>query len=143
MKIDIVHVRDHIPDEYRDYLDGQRAIRIIDENSEIRGELVWKLASRWKCTFEIKEFGIFQDSDRRRGWGTILLQAAIDDMKRYIKCVDPRYKAWRIYLFCEERNAIARKFYEVRGFQKEAMLKDFYGSDDNAILYSLCLKDHS
>jgi len=143
MKIGVVHARDHMPNEYRDYLDGQRAIRIMDENGEIRGELVWRLASRWRCTFEIKEFGIFQDSDRRKGWGTTLLQEAIGDMEQYIKCVDKRYRAWRIYLFCEEKNAIARSFYEARGFQMDATLKEFYGPDDDAMLYSLCLADRS
>jgi len=138
MKTDIVHAQDHMSDRYRDYLDGYRAIRLIDDEGVIRGELVWRLASRWRATVEIKEFGLFNPEDKRKGWGTKLLETAIKDMSDYIEQLNLGYRFWRIYLFCEARNKEGQAFYQARGFQSEAVLKDFYGpgDGDDAIIYS-------
>lgn len=136
MKIEIVHARAHMAEEYKDYLEGQRAVRLIDDDGEIRGELVWRLAGRWRCVFEIKELGIFRDSDRRQGLGTLLIQHAMEDMRDFVARFDARYKPWKVFLFCEEKNSSARSFYEATGFLLEANLEDFYGPSVNAIIYS-------
>jgi hypothetical protein len=68
----IVHAAEHMPDQYRDHLDGYRAVQLVDDDGTIRGELVWRLAGRWHVKFEIKEFGLFADADKRRGRGTQL-----------------------------------------------------------------------
>ena len=138
MRVDIVLARDHRPEHYHDFLNGYRAIRLVDDEGAICGELVWRLASRWRATVEIKEFGISRPEDRRKGWGSRLLEAAIEDMSDYIGQLNLGYRFWRIYLFCEARNKEAHAFYEARGFQREAVPKDFYGEEDgdDAIIYS-------
>ena len=51
---------------------------------------------------EITEFGVFEEENRRKGWGTQLLEAAFEDMRQYF--VKINHPLWKIYLFCEERN---------------------------------------
>ena len=40
--IDIVHAQNHIPDHYNDYLQGYRAVRLLEKDETILGELVWR-----------------------------------------------------------------------------------------------------
>ncbi len=144
MKIDIVHATEHMPDQYRDYLEGYRAIRLIDEAGEIRAELVWRLASRWNALFEIKELGVFSESDRRKGWATQLLDAALQDMRDFLHRVELGYRPWRVYLFCETRNQAGRGFYEARGFDVAAEVKGLYGpgQGEDAIMYTKDLSEY-
>ena len=131
MRIEIIHARDHMPDHYRVYLDGYRAVRLLDGSGEVHGELVWRLATGH--TIEITEIGLFREEDRGKGWGTKLLAAAMDDMRSYLSRIGSPMT--RIYLFCEAQNKEAKSFYEARGFSAEAVLLSFYG-DDDAVVYS-------
>ena len=121
-RIEIVPARDHLPDEYRMYFDGHRALRLFD-GGELVGELVWRFGTG-KCV-EITEFGIFQEQKRRKGHGKTLMDAGLKDMKRFF--VAQGHSLRRVYLFCESRNASARAFYATHGFTLAAELKDFYG----------------
>ena len=135
MSIDIVQAQNHMPDHYSDYLQGYRAVRLLKKDSTILGELVWRVASGHNI--EITEFGIFEENNRRKGWGTQLLEAAFEDMRQYF--VKINRPLWKVYLFCEERNEEGRRFYESRGFRLEVVLKDFW-ADGNAVMYSQVLK---
>lgn len=135
MYIDIVPAQNHIPDHYSDYLQGYRAVRLQEEDGTILGELVWRLTSGHNI--EITEFGIFEEENRRKGWGTRLLVAAFEDMRQYFLKIN--HPLWKVYLFCEEGNEEGRSFYESREFQLETVLKDFY-SDGDAVMYSQILK---
>ena len=135
MYIDIVHAQNHMPDHYGDYLHGYRAIRLLEKDETIVGELVWRVVSG--RNIEITEFGIFEEDNRQQGWGTRLLEAAFEDMREYF--VKINHPLWKVYLFCEERNEEGRGFYESRGFRLEAVLKDFY-PDGDAVMYSKILK---
>ena len=130
LQIEIIHARDHMPDHYAPYLDGYRAVRLIDEAGTIRGELVWCLATGH--TIEITEMGLFQGEDRGRGLGTQLLTAAIEDMRSFLHKIGSEMT--RIYLYCEAKNKEARGFYEARGFNCEAVLQHFY-DDGDAMFY--------
>ena len=132
MRLDTVPARAHRPDEYRDVFEGYRAIRMIDESGKLRGELVWRLATGQ--TVEITEIGIFDESDRRQGWGTRLLEAGLADMRAFF--CDKAYSLRRVYLFCESINEAGRAFYEHQGFLEAAVLEAFYDYCD-AILYVL------
>jgi len=135
MRTEIIHARDHLSDHYRDYLEGYRAVRLIDEEGCLRGELVWRLATGH--TVEITEMGLFAEEDRGIGLGTRLLEAAIQDMQTYFERLE--FPLRRIYLFCETINEEGRAFYEARGFRAAAVLEDFYG-DGDAVLYSRVLE---
>lgn len=135
MYIDIVHAQNHIPDHYSDYLRGYRAVRLLEKDETILGELVWRVASGHNI--EITEFGIFEEDNRRQGWGTRLLEAAFEDMREYFMKIS--HPLWKVYLFCEETNQEARRFYEAKGFRLEVILKDFW-ADGNAVMYSQVLK---
>ena len=135
MYIDIVHAQNHMPDHYSDCLQGYRAVRLLEENGTILGELVWRVVSGHNI--EITEFGIFEEENRRKGWGTRLLEVAFEDMRQYF--VKINHPLWKVYLFCEEDNEEGRGFYESRGFRLEALLKDFY-RDNDAVMYSKILK---
>ena len=129
-----VDARQHRPDGYRDdnrdFIEGYRAIQLIDDQGSMRGELVWRLAAGH--TAEITELNIFESEDRRRGHGTTLLEAAIVDMREYFARIGHEFR--RIYLFTGSRNTPARSFYEPRGFRSTAELEDFFYWDD-AIMY--------
>lgn len=133
--IEVVHAQNHMPNDYRDYLEGYRAARLLSEDGAILGELVWRVASGHNI--EITEMGIFEGDNRRKGWGTRLLEAAFEDMRQYFSHVE--HALWKVFLFCEERNREGRAFYEARGFRLEAVLMDFY-SDGNAVMYAQILK---
>ena len=135
MYIDIVPAQNHIPDHYSDYLQGYRAVRLLEENGTILGECVWRVVSGYNI--EITEFGIFEEENKRKGWGTQLLEAAFEDMRQYFEKIN--HPLWKVYLFCEERNQEARRFYEAKEFRLETLLKDFY-PDGDAIMYSKILK---
>ena len=135
MYIDIVPARSHIPNHYSDYLQGSRALRLLQENGKILGELVWRVASGHNI--EITELGISEEKNKRKGWDTRLLEAAFEDMRQYF--VKINHPLWKVYLFCKERNEEGRGFYESRGFRLEVVLKDFY-SDGDAVMYSKILK---
>ena len=135
MYIDIVHAQNHMPDHYNDYLQGYRAVRLLEKDETILGELVWRVASGHNI--EITEFGIFEEDNRRQGWGTRLLEAAFEDMREYFMKIS--HPLGKVYLFCEETNQEARRFYEAKGFRLEVILKDFW-ADGNAVMYSQVLK---
>ena len=128
--IKIVAAHEHMPEHYQPYYQGHRALQLLDQSDNIRGELVWRLATGNSA--EITEFGLYNVSDRRKGWGSRLLQEAISDITLYFQQYN--FHLRRIYLFCEERNEIARKFYELHGFCLSATLTDFY-IDNDALLY--------
>lgn len=130
MKIEIVDAREHHPDCYREVFEGYKALQLIDDNDQERGELVWRVATGY--TVEITEFGIYDPADRRQGWGTQLLEAGIVSIREFFSLT--RHKLRRIYLFCESINEAGRAFYEARGFKAKAILKGFY-QDCDAILY--------
>lgn len=130
MRLDIVHAREHRPDEYADTWSGYRALRLIDETGTHRGELVWRLAHGQSV--EITELGIYDVQDRRQGLGTRLLDAAIADVRAFF--VGKPYRLRRVYLFCDSTNDAGRRFYEARGFRQEAVLAEFYHYCD-AVLY--------
>lgn len=132
MRLDTVPALVHRPDEYRDFFQGYRAIRVIDELGRLRGELVWRLATGQ--TVEITEIGVFEESDRRQGWGTRLLEAGLADMRAFF--CDKPYPLRRVYLFCESINEAGRAFYEHHGFLETAVVEGLYDSCD-AILYVL------
>ena len=76
MYIDIVPAQNHIPDHYSDYLQGYRAVRLLAEDGTILGELVWRVASGHNI--EITEFGIFEEENKRKGWGTQAVSLGTD-----------------------------------------------------------------
>ena len=141
MKIDIVPMQDHLPEENRDYIDGYRAVRLVDSDGQICGELTWRLAGRWHVKFEVKEMGINRPRDRRQGWGTKLMQAGIEDMVAFARAYDRRYSPWLVYLFCEAKNTGARAFYKSCGFKEAALLPDFDGPGETAVLCTRVLRD--
>lgn len=128
----IVYAHDHQPDHYREYYEGYRAIELCDKSGTRRGSLVWRLASGHSV--EITEFGVNQETDRRKGWGTHLMDVAQKDMQAYFKSINRKLR--RIYLFCEDINDGGRAFYETYGFKPETILNNFYG-DCSAVLYVL------
>jgi hypothetical protein len=56
VEIDIVHMQNHLPEGNRDYIDGYRAVRLVDTDGQICGELIWRLAGRWDFMFEATPF---------------------------------------------------------------------------------------
>ena len=124
-----------MPNHYSDYLQGYQAVRLLEEDGTILGELVWRVVSGHNI--EITEFGIFEEENKRKGWGTRLLEAAFEDMRQYFGKIN--HPLWKVYLFCEENNEEGHGFYESRGFRLEVVLKDFY-PDGNAVMYSQVLK---
>jgi ribosomal protein S18 acetylase RimI-like enzyme len=137
MTLNIVHARNHMPDHYGRDIEGQRAIRFMDNSGKIRAELVWRYATG--PNVEITEFGIFDEKDRRLGLGTRLLNEGIRDMKDFSEKWGHTIR--RVFLFCERGNAPARAFYEARGFTLDAQLEDYYEEEGGAVLYSRAIID--
>ena len=135
LEVDVVHATEHMPDHYRRYIDGWRAVRLIDAEGEIRGELVWRYATG--NSVEITEFGIFNEDERRHGLGTRLLEAALRDMQGFAQQIQRPIRL--VYLFTETRLGAARAFYEARGFHLCAELPDFYEEPGGCVMYALKL----
>jgi ribosomal protein S18 acetylase RimI-like enzyme len=108
---------------------GYKAVRLVDADGRTRGELVWRLATGQ--TVEITEFGIYDEADRRKGWGTRLLEAGIASIRGFF--AGKPYRLRRIYLFCDSINEPGRRFYEVRGFVLAAVIPKFYHYCDAAL----------
>ncbi|MHC4597646.1 MAG: GNAT family N-acetyltransferase [Planctomycetota bacterium] len=130
MKIEVLHASEHRKAHYRNALEGHRAVRLLDDEGEVRGELVWRLGT--EDYPEITEFGLFRREDRRQGWGTGLMEAGWADMRGFLaeRGIMPR----KVYLFCEAGNQPARGFYKRLGFSLEAILEGFYRGGDAALL---------
>ena len=133
LRIEIVHATEHMPDHYRRYIDGWRAVRLIDPEGDIKGELVWRYASG--NNVEITEFGIAKETDRRHGLGTRLLEAGLQDMNAFAKKIQRPIRL--VYLFCETQNDSARAFYEAKVFRLCAELTDFYEEPGGGVMYAL------
>jgi len=128
----IVPATTHRLDEYSDTFEGYKAVQLIDDSGEMRGELVWRLATGQ--TVEITEMAIFDESHRRRGWGSKLLEVGLGSIREFF--VGKPYRLRRIYVFCDSINEPARAFYKAHGFRLEAILPGFYHYCD-AVLYVL------
>jgi len=129
LRFEVVDARHHRPDYYAGVFAGYKAIRLIDDRGRTRGELVWRLATGQ--TVEITEFGIYDEADRRQGWGTQLLEAGLASMREFF--VGKPYKLRRIYVFCDSINEQGRRFYEAHGFELTAILPRFYHYCDAAM----------
>jgi GNAT superfamily N-acetyltransferase len=121
--------REHLPEQYADWLEGYRALQVVDAGGRLRGELVWRLATGH--TVEITEFGVLLPEDRRQGLSTRLLEAGLTSMRRFCAARDIRLR--RVYAFCESVNRPGRAFYEARGFRLQAMLEGLYHDCDAAL----------
>ncbi len=126
----IVSVSEHRPDHYADFINGYRAVQLLDDDENMRGELVWRLAAGH--TVEITELNIFEPGDRDRGLGSMLLENAIADMREYFSTIKKSLR--RSHLCTDNRNERARAFYGARGFRLEKKLDGFFWWDD-AVLY--------
>jgi ribosomal protein S18 acetylase RimI-like enzyme len=105
---------------------------MIDDSGRLRAELVWRLATG--RTVEITEMGVFDESDRRKGWGSKLLEAGLADMRAFFS--GKPYPLRRVYLFCDSINQAGRAFYERHGFVVAGVLEGFYDYCD-AVLFVL------
>jgi ribosomal protein S18 acetylase RimI-like enzyme len=105
----------------------------MNDDHEIEAELVWRLGSG--NNIEITEFGVFSESNRRKGIGTLLLRAAISDMLDFSEAEG--IALLNVYLFCETRNTAARSFYESHGFKLQAKVDELYEEEGGAVLYSM------
>lgn len=132
MQLVTVQANRHRLEEYADVFDGHQAIQLIDESGEMRGELVWRLATGQ--TVEITEMGVFEEVDRRQGWGSKLLDAGLEAIREFF--VGKPYRLRRVYLFCDSINQPARAFYESHGFRLVTVMAGFYHYCD-ASLYVL------
>lgn len=132
MRFAIVSANTHRPDEYSDTFEGYKAVQLFDDSGEMRGELVWRLATGQ--TVEITELAILDESHRRRGWGSKLLEVGLRSIREFF--AGKPYPLRRIYVFCDSINQPARAFYEAHGFRLEAVLSGFYHYCD-AVLYVL------
>lgn len=116
MQIKVKHSRDHHGrEDFRPYVDGQHAIILEDDSGQYQGELVWRLANIGQGIAEISGFGIAEEENRRKGWGSRLLEAALEDMVVFMRehGIEPRL----VYLIAAEETAPAKAFYEARGFR--------------------------
>ena len=137
VRIEIVPASEHLPGEYAEYFEGHRAVRIFDGNSML-GECVWRYGTG--ANVEITEFGVFDEGERRLGYGSRLMQAALDDAQAFF---ESRSKLLlRVFLFCEMRNTAARALYERFGFTLAGEIEHFYGKGfPHAALYVLRCRD--
>ena len=125
MQVQVKHSRDHHGrKEFRPYVDGPHAIVLEGESGCYRGELVWRLANIGQGIAEITGFGIADEANRRKGWGSLLLETALRDIVSFmVKCnIDPRL----VYLFANGEDEVAKSFYEARGFRFLARVPDLY-----------------
>jgi ribosomal protein S18 acetylase RimI-like enzyme len=129
MRFEDVDARQHRPDDYADVFAGYRAVRLVGDDGRTRGELVWRLATGQAV--EITEFGVYDEADRRLGWGTRLLDAGLESMRAFF--ADKPYRLRRVYLFCDAINEPGRRFYEARGFTLAAVLPGFHHYCDAAM----------
>lgn len=136
MRFVIVEARTHRPDEYADVLNGYKAVQLVDGAGRIQGELVWRLATG--NTVEITELGVFDESLRRKGWGTKLLDAGLESIRSFF--ADKTYRLRRLYVFCDAINGPARAFYEAHGFELACVLPGLYHYCD-AALYVLDVEE--
>jgi hypothetical protein len=81
MRSEVVDARQHRPEYYADVFAGYKAVRLVDADGRTRGELAWRLATGQ--TVEITEFGIYDEADRRKDWGTRLLEAGIASIRGF------------------------------------------------------------
>jgi ribosomal protein S18 acetylase RimI-like enzyme len=129
MRTVVVAASTHRREEYAVDFEGHRAVQLIDEAGRMRGEMIWRLATG--RTVEVTEFGIFDPADRRRGYGTRLLKAGLDDIRQFFSEKDLRLR--RVYLFCDAINEPGRSFWESRGFRLASVLPGFYHYCDVAL----------
>ena len=133
MRISVKHSRDHRGRKaFRPYVNGQHAILLADDNGDFRGELVWRLANVGQGIAEITGFGIEEEENRRKGYGSLLLQRAIEDITNFMKTegIEPRL----VYLFRNHKSGVARSFYIARGFEYLVGIPGLY-RDDIACIY--------
>jgi ribosomal protein S18 acetylase RimI-like enzyme len=125
----IVRAEEHRLDEYADVFDGYKAVQLLDDSGRLQGELVWRLATG--NTVEITELGVLDESLRRKGWGSRLLEAGLESMRDFF--ADKPYRLRRVYVFCDSVNRGARAFYETHGFELACTLRGFYHYCDAAL----------
>ncbi|NKB69792.1 MAG: GNAT family N-acetyltransferase [Candidatus Latescibacteria bacterium] len=114
--ITVKHSRDHHGREgFRPYVEGQHAVVLEDGDGAFQGELVWRLANIGQGIAEITGMGIADVENRRKGWGSRLLQIAIKDMLAFMRQqkIEPRL----VYLLANGQDPVAQAFYEARGFR--------------------------
>ena len=126
MRFEVVDAREHRAEYYADTFAGYKAVRLLDDAGAVRGEFAHGQS------VEVTEFGVYRPEDRRRGWGTQLLDAGIASIRAFF--ADKPYTLRRIYLFCDSINDPGCAFYEARGFTVAAVLPEFYDYCD-AVLY--------
>jgi ribosomal protein S18 acetylase RimI-like enzyme len=125
MQVQVKHSRDHQGRrEFHPYVDGQHAVVLEDESGCYRGELVWRLANIGQGIAEITGFGIADEANRRKGWGSLLLKTALRDIVSFMveRDIDPRL----VYLFANGEDEVAKSFYEAREFRFLARVPGLY-----------------
>jgi ribosomal protein S18 acetylase RimI-like enzyme len=133
MHIRTVDARDHqARPDFRPYVDGQHAILLEDHDGSYQGELVWRLANIGQGIAEITGFGIQNAALRRRGWGTQMLQAALEDIRSFMA---ERGIAHRlVYLFANAESEAAMAFYRARGFRQVSLVPELYGRGQACVM---------
>ncbi|MEM9752109.1 MAG: GNAT family N-acetyltransferase [Planctomycetota bacterium] len=99
---------------------------MLNDKRETVGEFVWRLGTGEAV--EVTEFGIYRESDRRKGLGTQLFNAGVEDIRQFF--ADKPYAFRRMYLFCDSTNHAGRRFYESQDFELATVLPEFYGYCD-------------
>lgn len=72
-------------------------------------------------------------AERAKGTGSAILKKLI--------AVARENGAEEMFLEVREKNAAARKMYEKAGFEKIGTRKDYYGKNENAVLYKRYIKE--
>lgn len=125
MRIRNVHSRDHHGrSDFRPYVDGQHTILLEGEDGSWQGELVWRMANIGQGIAEISGFGIDDPANWRKGWGTRMLEIALEDIREFMAAngISPRL----IYLFSNEGSQPASAFYAARGFRLLSRVPGLY-----------------
>ena len=133
LRVRVVHSRDHHGrKEFRPYVDGQHAVLLEGDDGSLQGELVWRLANIGHGIAEISGFGIADPAMRRKGWGTRLLEKALQDIREFMARhgIVPRL----VYLFSNEESEAASAFYQARGFRKLSGVPGLYATGTACIL---------